>query len=84
MTRPTAPLAWTRWLWWRLVRRYRYEVCRKCGRPVGLVWRAADELWVEVIGHRGNIRCIPCFDRECLDRGITLGWHALVDHRKAR
>ena len=35
--------------YWRHIRRHRYEICRTCGRPVGLVWHAREGLWNYVI-----------------------------------
>ena len=50
----------TRRLWWKRVRRYRYETCGRpdhphrtithgCGRPVGLVWHASPGVWNYVV-----------------------------------
>jgi len=50
----------TRRLYWKHVRRYRFETCgrpnhlhdtirRGCGRPVGVVWRAPSGVWNYVI-----------------------------------
>lgn len=47
-------------LYWKRVRRYRYETCgnprhlygtirRGCGRPVGLVWRTSSGVWNYVV-----------------------------------
>ena len=49
--------------YWFLLKCYEYEVCQSCGRPVGLVWTAPDDLWRELVSEDGGgIRCIPCFD----------------------
>ena len=66
--------AWLRRLWWKRVRRYRYEICHDCGRPVGLVWQAADALWLWVVGHEGGILCIRCFDQRCDEDAYVLRW----------
>lgn len=49
--------------WWRRIRRYAYEICQSCGRPVGkgiggTYWRAPDEIWAAVAGWDG-------WDRDC-------------------
>ena len=55
--------ALTRRLYWRHIRRYRYETCgrpnhphdtirRGCGRPVGLVWRTQTGIWNYVVAER--------------------------------
>jgi len=62
-------LALLRALWWRHVRRYEYEVCHMCGRPVGRCtgswWRADDELWIDGGGPLWGVLCPPCFTRCC-------------------
>jgi hypothetical protein len=50
-------------LYWRHVRRYEFEVCHRCGHPVGLVWRTSDDLWRQVMGHSGGVLCVRCFDQ---------------------
>ena len=84
--------------WWKRARRYRFETCGSvvrgteaeatirrygCGRPVGVVWVAPDDLWHRMVTGKplppgiepaGGILCIPCFDRLCLDRGYFPHW----------
>lgn len=69
-----------RYWWHRYVRRYRYEICRACGRPVGLVWTTEDALWNDVVGGPHGIRCIPCFDAELEHRGLFVRWVPKVEH----
>jgi hypothetical protein len=68
------PLSRLRGGWYYLARGYRYEICEECGRPVGLVWVAPDDLWLEVAEADTGIRCIPCFDAELERRGIFASW----------
>ncbi len=79
------PVAKARWLWWRWVRRYRYEVCHSCGRPVSRCtptwWHAPDSLWEEVAGGPGGVMCAACFTHECRSRGITVSWQPVVQYR---
>jgi hypothetical protein len=60
--------------WHHVVRGYRYEICDECGRPVGLVWLAADDLWLEVSGTKAGVRCISCFNTELEKRGVFVSW----------
>lgn len=60
--------------WHHVVRGYRYEICRECGRPVGLVWLAPNDLWLAVFGTEAGIRCIPCFNAELESRGVYVSW----------
>lgn len=75
------PVAKARWLYWRWVRRYRYEVCYACGRPDSIPtwWHVSDELWERVEGGPGGIRCAPCFTRDCQALGITVSWTPVVE-----
>ena len=77
------PVAKLRWLWWRWVRRYRYEVCFACGRPVSRAtptwWHAPDALWLRV-EWSGAIRCVPCFTRDCRELGITVSWAPVIEY----
>jgi hypothetical protein len=74
-------IARARRLYWRRLRRYRFEICGRCGRPVGLscpsYWLAHDELWRAVIGGEGGIRCVPCFDRDAAASGRPVSWRAV-------
>ena len=76
-------LAGTRWLWWRWVRRYRYEVCFDCGRPVSRCtptwWHASDELWELVVGGPGGVLCAACFTHRCRALGVTVSWQPVVE-----
>lgn len=66
--------------WWRWIRRHDGEICQACGRPVDRTtghlsyWFAPNELWNEVEGGEGGIRCIPCFTADCMAHGIQVGW----------
>ena len=37
-------------LYWMLVRRYKTELCQRCGRPVDLAYHAPDAIWEAVTG----------------------------------
>lgn len=76
------PLARLRCWAWRFLRRYRYEMCQRCGRPVEVVWTAPDALWLEVHESEGGIRCVECFDRDCDEQGISVRWRPVVEYRK--
>jgi hypothetical protein len=62
-----------RWLW-SAVRRYGYEICYACGRPVDVVWTAPDELWLRIVGGPGGILCVACFDGLCRSEDTYLRW----------
>ena len=62
-----------RW-YWRTIRRYNSEICYDCGKPVEVVWTAANELWNKIIGGPAGILCIRCFDDRCRDEGKYLRW----------
>lgn len=69
-----------RW-WWRVVRRYEWEICDACGRPAarGLgdtYWFAPNSLWNEVEGGPNGVRCPPCFDADCRGLNIDISWRA--------
>lgn len=67
-------------LWWFGVRAYRFEICFSCGRPVGLVWAADDQIWLDVFENRGGICCIGCFDRRfAQETGVILHWKPTPD-----
>lgn len=61
------------------------ERCKKCGRMVAetcpTYWIAPDDLWNEVEGGGGGIRCIPCFARDCEEKGIFIHWRAARELR---
>lgn len=64
--------------YWVVLRRWETEICRKCGRPVRVVWWCFDDaLWTAATGHEkppgreaaGGVRCIPCFDADAKAAG---------------
>lgn len=70
--------ALSRAFYWVIVRRWETEICRKCGRPVRVVWWCHDDaLWAAATGNdkppgresAAGIRCIYCFDSEAKDAG---------------
>ena len=73
-----------RW-YWIFVRRYAYEICSACGRPVGRCtdsyWTADDALWIEIMGSEQGVLCPPCFTGVCRERGVHVYWKAAVDAR---
>lgn len=70
---PGGPIAQVRAFWHHVVRRYEYELCGQCGRPVGVVWAASDLLWQRVTGQIEAVLCIHCFD----DLATSKGWHVI-------
>jgi hypothetical protein len=66
--------------WWQRVRRYRYEMCQRCGRPVRVVWTASDNLWNVIESGPDGIRCVECFDRDCAEQGRALRWRPTIEH----
>lgn len=75
--------AMLRGLWWTFVRRYAYELCEDCGRPVGCAiggtfWRADDELWRRVVGSRHGILCVADFTARAEAFGINVRWEPHV------
>lgn len=71
-------IAKLRYWYWRHLRRYESEICQRCGRPVGQVWHARDDIWECVVGSHGGILCIPCFDKLVMQEyaGRFLYWTA--------
>lgn len=68
--------------YWRRVRRYAYEICDKCGRPVGRTtggsyWVTDDRLWRQIYGTDVGLRCISCFTVDCRESGVDLHWLAV-------
>ena len=51
--------------------RFDGETCHRCRRSVGVVWGAADDLWMKVVGRPGGLLCVPCFS----------GWRGLLASR---
>lgn len=72
-------------LYWIFVRGYEYEICNRCGAPVGLCtgswWGAHDALWERVNGRSEGVLCPPCFTAACDALGIHIRWEAVVDAR---
>jgi hypothetical protein len=72
-----------RGFWHYIVRRYRYEICKRCGRPVGPCtgswWSANDLLWAAVIGDPHGTVCPPCFTAAADSKGIPVRWEAARD-----
>lgn len=56
------------------------EFCDACECATDLVWWAADELWIAIVGAYGGVRCTRCFDRACYARGMLLRWRPEVAH----
>jgi len=50
------------------------EYCHICGRCVGQVWWADDDLWEELGCLPIGILCIRCFNRRANARGYLLRW----------
>jgi hypothetical protein len=77
-----------RWFW-KHIRRYRYEICSACGKPVGhrhrfgnepiTWWHAPDYLWRLIEGGPGGLRCPQCFTRDCENSGVPICWEAVED-----
>lgn len=65
-------------LWHAVVRGHDGEICRRCGRPVAVVWLTTDQRWEEITGRQsqaeGGLRCVNCFDVEARERGVLLRW----------
>lgn len=58
------------------------EFCHDCGVRQPLVWRAADDLWLEVMGDPGGVVCPVCFTRRADALGISLDWRPAVGFRR--
>lgn len=72
-----------------LLRRLRFtfgayvQRCESCGRRDDICWWSPPELWHDVVQpDDGGIRCIPCFHRECQERGILLRWVPRIDAKR--
>lgn len=72
-----------RGFWHYIVRGHRYEICTRCGRPVGphtgSWWSAADDLWATVIGDPHGVVCPPCFTAAADAKAVPLRWEAVRD-----
>jgi DNA-directed RNA polymerase subunit RPC12/RpoP len=55
--------------WHFVVLAYAYEVCARCGRPVGCVWHAPDDLWLAVNGQDAGVLCPQCFSSGAQELG---------------
>lgn len=59
------------------------EFCGSCGARVEQTWRASPALWSEVTGLvDGGVRCVACFDRECVESGVLVQWVPCVQARR--
>lgn len=72
-----------RW-YWRFVRRYEYEICNDCGRPVSRSaaptwWAAPDLLWNTIVGSEHGVLCMACFTDRADGRGFAIRWVAEID-----
>lgn len=67
--------------WHYILRRYRYEICMECGRPVGphtgSWWQAPDDLWEQVTGGPSGVMCPPCFTAAADAIGEPIYWRAV-------
>lgn len=67
--------------WHVVIRRYVYEICASCGRPVSSAihtyWIAPDELWEQINGQSGGVLCPRCFARRAEKSGIAIAWLGL-------
>jgi hypothetical protein len=73
-----------RGLWWAVVRGYWGEICESCGQPIApqigeTCWRAEDDLWERVEGHRGGLLCPACFTADAAAKGISITWRPVHD-----
>lgn len=59
------------------------KICKRCFRPVEescpTWWSAPDDLWRQIYGSTAGVRCIPCFTKDCKERGVTVYWQALEE-----
>lgn len=82
---PTTLVVHLRRLYWIFVRRYAYEICNHCGRPVGRstgsYWLADDALWESINGRSEGVMCPPCFTAAGQQSGLWIAWKAVVDAR---
>jgi hypothetical protein len=81
----TAPFATKRArlraVWHFGIRRYEYEICMECGRPVSrgtgaTWWSAPDGLWEIINGGPNGVLCMACFAAGCVDAGYHMHWVA--------
>ena len=57
------------------------EFCHECGRLVGVIWTATDEMWARVTGKDEGVLCIQCFDNKAAVARILLRWTPTVIKR---
>jgi hypothetical protein len=50
------------------------EFCECCGKTVQNYWWAHPALWQEVVGEYEHVRCLACFEAECVARGLLIRW----------
>ncbi len=76
-----------RGFWHYIVRGYRYEICIRCGRPVGphtgSWWYVSEDLWNDIIGEPTGVLCPPCFTTAGDAVGVPICWRATHDKGKA-
>lgn len=65
--------------WYFGIRRYQYEICMECGRPVSwgtgpTWWSAPDWLWKRIMGGPNGVLCMPCFARHVIRAGYGMHW----------
>lgn len=62
--------------------RYEYETCDSCGIKVfdstgeGSYWLAKSDLWFEVYGTTAGIKCISCFTKDAINKGLHVFYEA--------
>lgn len=76
--RSANPVAIARAFWHVVIRKYVYEICANCGRPVSnaihTYWLASDNLWEQVNGQSGGVLCPRCFAQQAEEMGISVAW----------
>lgn len=55
-----------------------HESCGSCGVCYRAVAYWRDSTWLSVVGHEGGLRCLECFAREAIEKGVELGPGDLV------
>lgn len=86
LSAPRTFKACLRWLLWRHVVRYEYEMCQLCGKRVGphtgSWWVTDDILWWQVVGDMNVVLCPPCFTEMADEKGMLVFWEARQDLRE--
>lgn len=84
--RPRTAAAWLRLAWHDFITHALLnrggERCQDCGRGYPL-WRAGNDLYVEVVGNDGGLFCPSCFGRRAEAQGIVVQYRAWIFSRKA-